>query len=275
MIPKTLYAIIGHPLGHTLSPLLHNWGFELHGLDSVYLAFPTKPEKLGDFMAAMRTLPISGASVTIPHKRAVAQYLDQRTYRAKMVGAVNTLFWKEGELWGENTDVAGIVQPIASLERKVDRAMVLGAGGAARAAVAGLRELGVKEILVCNRTLFKAETLAHDLQVRVLDWEKRESFKGDLIINSTPLGMSGDWETMSPLPGGGPAQETAVFDLVYNPLRTKLLTEASKQGCTVISGLEMFAAQGMAQFELWTGRTLEPGLVRDLLLDALSEPGEG
>ena len=141
--PEKLYAIIGHPLGHTMSPALHNSGFSMYNLASVYMAFPTPPEKLSNFMTAFRTLPIHGASVTIPHKETVIEYLDEITPRAKTVGAVNTLFWQEDKLVGDNTDVLGFMAPLIGMESKFKRALVLGAGGAAKAVLAGLKELGV------------------------------------------------------------------------------------------------------------------------------------
>ncbi|MBN2139992.1 MAG: shikimate dehydrogenase [Desulfovibrionaceae bacterium] len=263
------YGIIGHPLGHSLSPVLHNWGFRENGLDAVYEAWPVRPFELAGFMDRVRRTPILGLSVTIPHKRAVMALLDGLGPRAEAVGAVNTIFWRRDELLGENTDVLGIAGPLRGLGLKVGTALVLGAGGAARAAVAGLRELGAKRILVANRTRSRAEALARDLGAEAVDWEHRAGLGAGLIINATPLGLAGDMENLSPWPDDAPLAGAVVFDLVYNPLRTRLLARAEAQGCMTVSGLEMFVHQGLAQFEIWTGRRLDPDAAKALLLRAL------
>ncbi len=265
-----VYGIIGHPLGHTLSPVLHNWGFDLLNIDAKYEAWPLQPEELSTFMSGYRSRPVDGCSVTIPHKQAIREYLDDVTYRAKTVGAVNTLFWDKGKLVGDNTDVLGVVGPLRALNRSFDSALVLGAGGAARAAVAGLIELGVKEIVVANRTSSKAVIIAHDFGIRAARWEERQHVHCELVINTTPLGMSGSLEQYSPWPLAVFHKGTVVFDLVYNPLKTILAKDAELSGCTVVSGLEMFLHQGLAQFRIWTGRNLDPDKARVLLLSVLA-----
>lgn len=263
------YGIIGHPLGHTMSPTLHNWGFRQLGLEARYDAWPTTPDELPAFMERFRTEPIMGLSVTIPHKRSVMDFVDEATYRAKVVGAVNTLYWQDGRIIGENTDVIGVVEPLRSHAREITTGLVLGAGGAARAAVAALKELKAKNIYVINRTRFKAESLAHDFGVKVADWDDRQDVDADVIINSTPLGMSGSLEDGSPMDASMLKSSTIVYDLVYNPLQTKLLREAEAAGARTIQGLEMFVHQGLEQFRLWTGEQLDPTRARELLLNAL------
>ncbi|WP_147819138.1 shikimate dehydrogenase [Salidesulfovibrio onnuriiensis] len=263
------YGIIGWPLGHTLSPTLHNSGFKTLGIDAEYVAWPLEPLGLSDFMARFRDEEIQGLSVTIPHKRSVMKYLDEMTFRAKSVGAVNTVFWKDDLVWGENTDVNGLIDPLAKMRNVPKTALVLGAGGAARAAVVGLQELEVGEIIVCNRTRSKAEILGHDFNVRVVDWEKRHELAPGLILNTTPLGMSGELETLSPWEADFP-RGCVVYDIVYNPLRTRLLAEAREKGCEIIEGIEMFLHQGLAQFRLWTGREYDAQAARRVLLEALS-----
>lgn len=263
------YGVIGHPLGQSLSPLLHNWGFRELGLDAEYSAMPVAPGELPRFMVRVRTKPLAGLSVTIPHKQAVVPFLDDVTYEARSVGAVNTVFWKDKTLWGDNTDVVGVKEPLRGLG-PFHSALVLGAGGAARAVVFALMELGVPEIFVAARNRAKAEALPGTLTANVVDWEERTRLQTRLVINATPLGMLGERVGQSPWPANTPLPQAAtVFDLVYNPLRTRLLEQAEASGCRTVSGLEMFLHQGLAQFRLWTGQDLDPDKVRFVLEQAL------
>jgi len=264
------FGIIGWPLGHTMSPTLHTWGFGELGINAIYEAWPLEPHDVSTFMERVRTEPVSGASVTIPHKRSVMEHLDRMTDRAKAVGAVNTLYWDGDKLCGENTDVTGLVAPLKKLESLPDSAIVLGAGGAARAAIAGLQELGIDEITVSNRTLEKAEALATDFSVRCVAWDNRMDESPGLILNTTPLGMSGDMEDLTPWDADRFPTKAVAYDIVYNPLKTRFLREAKTAGCVTISGLEMFLHQGLAQFKLWTGRDMDESGARKLLLTTLS-----
>lgn len=273
------YGIIGMPLGHSKSPLLHNWGLRECGMPGRYEAWPTEPgNKLKAFLAEVRVRRIKGVSVTIPHKQAVMPFLDELTERAKAVGAVNTLFWQNGKLTGDNTDVLGISAALAewtttnSNNAVFSSAVVLGAGGAARAACLALKEFGVADIAVANRTPGKAKCVARELSVRAIPWEERASnaeqggAPWELIINSTPLGMQGANESLSPMPTEALKGVRLVFDLVYNPIRTVLLNEAEAAGCAILSGLSMFMHQGLAQFRIWTGKELSPTRARQLLM---------
>lgn len=262
------YGIIGWPLGHTLSPTLHNYGFKTCAIDAVYEAWPTQKHELDRIMKRVKTGEIQGMSVTIPHKQDVMNHVDSLTQRAQSVGAVNTIFHRDGKIWGENTDVDGLVTPLKQLEKLPKKAVVLGAGGAARAAVAGLCELGIDHVFICNRTESKAQTIADDFEINCRKWEKRYEIEPDLILNTTPLGMSGDMQDRTPWEQEFPIG-CIVYDIVYNPLETKLLADAKESGCTVIQGLEMFLHQGLAQFRLWTGQELETEAARQVLLDAL------
>jgi shikimate dehydrogenase len=270
MTPKKLYGIFGYPLGHSLSPLLHNFGFEAKGIESVYMAFSVAPEDLARAIGGVRALPVSGASVTIPHKISVMEYLDDLTDRARVVGAVNTLDWRGGRLFGDNTDVAGVAAPLRLTEGRFKRVLVLGAGGAARACLAALQELEIPEIFVTNRNKARAENLAKDFGCSLLRWSERNQ-QFDLFINSTPLGMLGENEAQSPLEEGVLSPESTVFDLVYNPLETKLIRQAESAGAKAISGLEMFLHQGLEQFRLWTGERLDPEAARRKLAAALGQ----
>lgn len=264
------FGIIGWPLGHTMSPTLHNWGFGQLGVDGIYEAYPLEPGDLPGFIERVRTEPVSGLSVTIPHKQAVMPLLDRLTGRAEAVGAVNTLYWDGDALCGDNTDVIGIIAPLQKLDTLPGSALVLGAGGAARAALAGFRELGIDTIAVSNRTKARAETLAADFDAACIDWDKRMDTDWNLICNTTPLGMSGELENATPWDAGHFTPGSIAYDIVYNPLATRFLREAEEAGCTTISGLEMFLHQGLAQFRLWTGLDMNEADARKLLLDALN-----
>ncbi|MBI5519084.1 MAG: shikimate dehydrogenase [Desulfovibrio sp.] len=271
--PQGQYGIIGWPLGHTKSPLLHNWGLKESGLGGAYVPWPTEPAKLKAFMAEAKARKIRGVSVTIPHKQAVIPYLDGLTERARAVGAVNTLFWREGKLLGDNTDVLGIMAPLAPHKDRLESALVLGAGGAARAACQALKELGVAEIAVANRTQAKAEALAKDFGLAAVPWEERAGRAWTLIINTTPLGMLGDHVDESPWPADGFAKVSLVFDMVYNPVRTRLIQDAQAAEVACISGLNMFLHQGLAQFEIWTGKRLDEKRARQLLMADMALTG--
>nr|GBO97557.1 shikimate 5-dehydrogenase I alpha [Nitratidesulfovibrio sp. HK-II] len=217
-LPRELYGIIGHPLGHTMSPLLHNWGFGLLDIPAVYMAWPLEPGRVGDFITAVRTLPIRGASVTIPHKQAVLPLLDGVSDRARAVGAVNTLYWRDGRLLGENTDVTGFLAPLrqrAAAGWRCARALVLGNGGAARAVLAGLHELGpdgegvVGAVAVTGRNPEKAAPLAAEFGAAVVDWDARGAWGADLVVNTTPMGMSGERQGDTAYPAQGFAAQAA------------------------------------------------------------------
>lgn len=142
--PDKLFGIIGHPLGHTMSPLLHNWGFAEHNIPAVYMAWPTEPEKVKSFMQTFRDLPVSGASVTIPHKLSVMNYIDQLTERAEAVGAVNTLFWSDDKIVGDNTDTAGVSEPLRNRCDHAEKALLIGAGGLLAQRLSASRTLKLK-----------------------------------------------------------------------------------------------------------------------------------
>lgn len=247
-----LFGIIGHPLSHTLSPLLHTWGFQELGVKASYHVWDTPPTKLPAFMTALRTLPIHGLSVTIPHKEAILGLVDNLTENSRDIGAANTLFWKNGKLWGENTDVTGFMAPLVERKISAGTVLILGAGGAARAAICGLRRAGW-DVRLCARTESRAARLAKAFQIRHISWDMRYEEQPDLLVNTTPLGMSG------PFAGLSPWKESLhgiklVYDLVYNPKQTLLSSQALREGVEVLYGLPMFVHQGLAQFECWTGK---------------------
>ena len=271
------FGIVGHPLGHSLSPALHGWVYEKTGLNATYLPFPTLPGDLPGFISKVRNDPIHGLSVTIPHKQAVLELVDGLDGLAEKIGAANTLYWKEGRLLGANTDVEGFIFPLSNRKFTTDAALVLGAGGAARAVLAGLRQMNPAcDIFIAARNPQRASRLAADFAGTPIPWEKRTGVKAGIIVNTTPMGMfGGSDEQETPLDLSGleailpPDGSGLVYDLVYRPLATPFLQTAKQFSCSVQDGLDMLIAQGMAQVRLWTG--LEnlplPAEARKMLLD--------
>lgn len=287
--PAFLYGILGKPLGHSLSPALHNRAFQRLGHDGAYFAWEKAAEDLDAFFAAVRALPISGLSVTIPHKQAVIPYLDRLTERAKATGAVNTIFWQNDSLIGDNTDVTGFVAPLRSRAELPKNALVLGAGGASRAVLAGLRELGFVNTTVAVRNPAKAEPLAADFGCDAIGWEDREKAALGmlplLLVNATPLGMKGEHISRSPLPGHFWAKLAATeqgrncfaYDLVYSPAQTVFLSHARQAGIPAIDGFAFFMAQAMEQLALWTGCAVPADVASDaraFVEDMLNVPSQ-
>ena len=261
-----LCAIIGNPVEHSLSPLIHNAAFDHLNLNYIFLAF--KVEHLREAVMGMRALSLTGVSVTIPHKVEVMDYLDDIEDVAQKIGAVNTIVNREGRLFGYNTDCSGAIKALEEKrELKNKKTVLLGAGGAARAIAFGLKEKGA-DLTILNRTLKKAEVLASELGCQYGGLELMESFKPDILINTTSLGMY-------PQVDATPVRKEflkgmLVFDIVYNPLKTRLIREAEQNGCATIMGLEMFINQAALQFELWTGKKAPVELMRNVVVEKLS-----
>jgi shikimate dehydrogenase len=271
-VPEKIYGIIGLPLGHSLSPLVHNWGFQQLGLKAVYFRWPLEAPCLADFIFAARSLPISGLSVTIPHKGAIMTHLQGCSNIALQAGAVNTVHWQEGHLWGENTDVHGFVSALQPAEwETVKKVLVLGYGGAARAVLVGLAAMGIVDVAVCGRNGQRAAELSEKFRAECIGWEDRGQWSGDLLVNTTPLGMKGRYQALSPWPNVSMKGIKRVYDLVYNPLETRLLQQGRSEGIATVSGLEMFLGQASAQFALWTKQSLPLLRLRDILRKSLSE----
>ncbi len=268
-----LYGVIGNPVRHSLSPMIHNGAFRSLGWNAVYLAFEVR--NLEEAMKGIRGLGVRGVSVTIPFKTEVLPFLDQVEGLAKKVGAVNTIVNRRGRLIGYNTDCEGALE---ALKEKMDlrrkRVVLLGAGGAARAIGFGLKDMGLP-LIVVNRSKERGQALCKALGCDYLSASSLVKMKGgelkaDVIINATPLGMyPRDGET--PIPKELLKKGMMVMDIVYEPLQTKLLREAKAKGCVTVDGLEMLIRQGMAQFEMWTGRKLDIGQVKKDLRRALKK----
>ncbi len=246
-----VFGVAGNPIAHSLSPLLHNCAFQREKVNAVLL--PLKTRALSDLLTVVRELPLAGVAVTMPLKQELLPHLANMDPLTARIGACNTLrTGADGKLYGFNTDVAGVVRPLEKrLRLQGARVAVLGAGGAARAAVFGLVEQGA-EVFIVNRTHESAVALAKKAKAKSLKRELLAKNRFDVLINTTPCGMAGNKQAM-------PIEEKElnaglVFDMVYNPLETPLLKLARSRGLPVIGGLEMFVEQGARQFEIWTGK---------------------
>ncbi|MGQ9499298.1 MAG: shikimate dehydrogenase [Dissulfurimicrobium sp.] len=262
----SLFGIIGHPTVHSLSPAMHNAAFRALGLNAVYLAFDVTD--LDAALAGIRGLDIKGVSVTIPHKEAVLRFLDEIDPVAHRIGAVNTIVNRSGRLFGMNTDYIGALSAIEEVipvrGRKV---LVLGAGGAARAVCAGLADRGAA-VHVANRTPERAKALAEAFDLTWSGFERLKDIEADILINTTSIGMYPDYNE-TPIEKGLLMSFEVVMDIVYSPLKTRLLKEAGDAGCKTINGLKMLLYQAEAQFELWTGQKAPRDAMKEALNTAL------
>jgi len=274
-------GLIGDPVEHTMSPVMHNAAFEKLAIDYIYLPFQVKKEELAEAIAGMRALNIRGLNVTIPHKVAVLPMLDRLDPFAEKIGAVNTIVNDDGVLTGYNTDAAGFLQ--ALLDKGIDpagkKAVVLGAGGASRAISFALAERGA-QLVILNRQmeLDWAEKLASQISQsfnrEVIALEINDAnlslalANAEILINATSAGMSPHSEE-TPVPAPMLRRGLVVFDAVYNPLQTRLMSNAEKSGAITVSGLDMLAWQGALAFEKWTGQQPPLELMKEKAMKAL------
>lgn len=275
-------GIIGNPVKHSLSPAMQNAAFEACGLNYVYVPFTVAPERLAEAVSGLRALGIGGFNVTIPHKVAIIPYLDELDGTAEDAGAVNTVLVRDGRMIGYNTDGDGLLD---SLEEDLDFVpgadpiIIVGAGGAARGAVAALCRAGAHKIVIVNRSHDSAVTLKEELNRRYpqvgIDAVPRGGLERELLqrvsllINTTSLGMHGeriDFIDLAGLPASA-----KVYDMVYSPPLTPLMTEAAVRGLMVSNGLGMLAAQGEKAFRIWTGQS-PPKRMMKRVLQALCCP---
>src|SRR5215472_914345 len=245
-----VYGVAGDPISHSLSPAIMNAALRRENVNGVFLALHAK--SLKDLMTCVREIPIHGLSITMPYKQEIIPLLDNTDPATAKIGACNTVVRsQDGKLYGFNTDTSGVVRPLeARMTLNDARILVLGAGGAARAAVFGLRERGA-QIFILNRSLPTAQKLARQAKARTIKRADLKRLDFDVIINATPVGMGNNRE--SPL-NADEIKAQYVFDMVYDPAETKLLRMAKERGAQVIAGSEMFVHQAARQFEIWTGK---------------------
>lgn len=250
-------CVIGHPIAHSRSPLIHGHWLAEHGIKGSYTKLDVAPGELAGFAKAMRDGFWRGANVTVPHKQAVAAHLDELTNAARKIGAANLLYTSNSKLIGDNTDFIGFLahldQSVSGWASKTETALVLGAGGAARAVIYGLNQRGVSRFIVVNRDQARIAELsaALGIVVEAIDWSKADAAvaRADLIVNTTSLGMKGQPPLQLDLSGLKPG--TIVDDIVYVPLLTPLLTDAAQRGAQIVDGLGMLLHQAAPAFARW------------------------
>ncbi|HTQ59446.1 MAG TPA: shikimate dehydrogenase [Candidatus Solibacter sp.] len=267
LTPRTrVYGVIGDPIGHSLSPLLHNTGFIARKIDAVYLPFLVK--NLWDFLKAVPELGIRGFSVTIPHKQAILRHLEECDPLAAEIGAVNTVVVRrDNSLYGCNTDYIGILQALETkLTLSGSRILIFGAGGAARAAAFALAKAGA-HVGICARREMAARALAKAVDGEAVPRRALEHQFFDAILNSTPVGMH-PHDKVSPL-ASRELNCRVVMDLINRPQKTQLLKLAARKGIATVCGVEMFIPQGVAQWELWTGQRAPEYIMRKAVLGSL------
>lgn len=264
----TIFAVFGNPVAHSLSPLMHQAAFGRMGIEALYVPFCVQDLKAA--VQGIRGLDIRGVSVTHPFKTEVMKYLNEMDEAARRIGAVNTVFNHQGVLKGVNTDWLGFVLSLKEcIEIKGKRFAVLGAGGAARGILYGLIQEGGQPIIL-NRTISKAEKLAHEFGCAFLSLSDTEKLEAEVLINTTSLGMAPNVDR-SPFPQEHLKKFGWVMDIIYNPLKTRLLQEAEEAGCKTISGLGMFVHQGAEQIKIWTGLEPPRAYMHEVVLRKLRE----
>jgi shikimate dehydrogenase len=276
-----ILCIIGHPISHSMSPLMHNIALNDLNLDYVYVAFDVTPKNLQYAINGMRALNIRGMNVTIPHKVTVLSYLDSIDPIAQKIGAVNTIKLEDGHIYGKNTDAGGFIRAIedASIDISEKDVLLLGSGGAAKAVSYALIQK-ISKLTILNRTKHNATDLVNKLkkesEIPIFAKKLEETTltdevqEVDLVINATPVGMYPSQQE-SILSSNMLQKDLIVFDLIYNPLETKLIKDARKVGCKTINGLDMLISQGALAFEWWTNKKPNTNLMKRKLIEFLSE----
>lgn len=274
-----IVGIIGHPIKHSYSPMMHNLTFGLQDLNYVYLPFDIPPSNLKEALKSFNTLGIKGLNVTLPHKEKIIQYLDHVSEAAAAVGAVNTVVNESGLLHGYNTDVSGIIETLNPYKKEIAKSTVtvIGAGGAARSVIFSLlRNFKVDKINIINRTEERSESIKDYFKDKIhfrnivthelMPIENVQVFKSSkLIVNTTSVGLYPNVdETPTDIADSFDSSQI-VFDLIYNPIKTKFIKLAESKGATTLNGLKMFVVQGARSFEYWTGETMDTQKVLDEL----------
>ncbi len=269
-----IFGVVADPVGHSLSPAVHNAALADAGIDAVYLPFRVPAEQLDEFIWEAARWPLAGLSVTIPHKEAVLRHVTARDELVERIGAANTLSFTGDTIAAHNTDADAAVESLENAisaqgaeglvdVTEVKSALVLGAGGAARAVAFGLRRRSI-DVTVCSRTPDRAKRVAAEVGCKAIDWSARYKIPYDCIVNATPVGMH-------PLVNETPFEQQhlrpymVVFDTVYNPENTLLVKEARASGCRIVTGVDMFVRQAAIQFRLWHGRDPSEAVMREAL----------
>ena len=282
---NTSLGIIGYPIGHSISPRFQQAALDFCGIDAEYRAYPVAPEDVGRFVAGLRQPGILGINVTVPHKEAVIPFLDEIDDWATEAGAVNTIVNRQGRLTGHNTDGYGFLRALqegGGFQPRGRRTLILGAGGAARGVVLALAREGVGYLTIANRTPERAESLAQLARGRGITAQAiplsgadltEAAASAELIVNCTTIGMThGPGAADSPLPRQAIPVTALVYDLVYNPLETRLLRDAAQIGAATLGGIQMLVYQGAASFELWHEQPAPVAVMLEAATRAMQSP---
>ena len=269
-----IYGVVADPVAHSLSPAVHNAACRAAGIDAVYIPFRVPADQLDEFLTTATRWPLAGLSVTIPHKEAVLAKCTRQDDLVKAIGAANTLTFTPDGIAAANTDAVAAVESLAAVLAETEQlaggdglgvktALVLGAGGAARAVAFGLKQRGV-EVTIAARTPERGKKVAADVGCKLVDWSARHRMPHDCIVNATPIGMHPDVDA-TPFDKEHFRPYMVVFDTVYNPENTLLIKEARGAGCRVVTGVEMFVRQAAIQFRTWHGVEPPPEVMREAL----------
>ena len=271
---RPYYILLGHPVEHSWSPLMHNIALQHYDIEAEYHAINVQSNELSDLASFFNNDLFLGANITIPYKQSIANYLDTIDSSAQEIGAINTIVKNEYQLEGYNTDYAGFIEPLQSYEYELEgaSAVVFGTGGAARAIVFGLAKMGVEEIFLVSRSPNRITSYRDNRRVQIVSYDNWTSFAEEalLIVNATPLGMDPQIDSSPVRDQEKQYLEAKIcYDIVYNPVETKFLKQASEAGAQTIGGLEMLIQQGSKSFKLWTGYPFPVNIVRDTLYEKL------
>lgn len=266
------YLVVGHPLGHTLSPLMHTAALKHHNIKATYSAVDIRADELTGFIAWMNNENFKGCNITIPYKEQLFSAVDQHDASVRGINAINTISKSDSEetLIGSNTDIYGFSQSLKEYEDLIEgtRAIVFGTGGASKAVLIALEDLGVEEIVMVSRNPARLKKPISSLVYHIVDYNQWQAFadEASIFVNTTPLGM-GYFKTKSIIDETDISlvENRICYDLVYNPEKTTLLKIAEKAGATTMNGLDMLIQQGSRSFEIWTGRKFPVTEIRELL----------
>jgi len=273
---KPHLLLLGHPVGHSLSPLMHQTAAAHYGMDLTYTAVDVKPGDLSSLAGLFNRETFKGANVTIPYKTQLFEFVDELDEAAREIGAINNIVPQAGRLWGYNTDAAGFLKQLEEFEEQLEggRAIIFGTGGAARAVVHALRSLQLEELVLISRRPGRAEPWLQGDDIRLAGYGEWTAWAEEamLIVNTTPLGMEPDVDSC-------PIREDEkewladriCYDIVYKPQRTKFLQLAEEAGGETLGGLDMLINQGSRSFELWTGKPFPIDKVKQAIYDKLNE----
>lgn len=265
------YMVIGNPIGHSLSPFMHNVALKYHGLNAEYIALQLEINEVSEFAAWCNMDSFLGCNITIPFKEMMLEVVDEIDKSAKDIGAINTILKESNSLVGYNTDVYGFVSPLFDLEELISgaRAIVFGTGGASKAVKAGLIQLGIEEIVFVSRNPANKSRLGDSSIIKTVDYFQWQSYaeEASIFVNTTPLGMFPKIEDSVLNERDAHLVEGKIcYDLIYNPVMSSFLRIADQAGSVIINGLDMFVQQGNRSFELWTGKTFPSELIKEELI---------